>query len=89
MKQYDKIYVPIDNGRVTVKGNTAVCKWKKGPSDGWQFWEPQSEVKEESNVIVLTQEELLDLMQESIEHSYPTLLREKAQALLTAKLKNT
>lgn len=39
-------------------------------------------------VIVITEEELLDLMQESIEHSYPTLLREKAKALLDAKLQS-
>lgn len=38
--------------------------------------------------IVMTEDELLDLMQESIEYSYPTLLREKAQKLLTAKLQS-
>lgn len=38
-------------------------------------------------VMVLTEEELLDLMQESIEHSNITLLREKAIHLLHSKLK--
>jgi len=38
-------------------------------------------------IIVLTEEELLDLMQEAIEHSYATLLREKASELVKAKLK--
>jgi len=39
-------------------------------------------------VIVLTPDELLDLMQEAIEHSYPTLLREKAEKLLASKLEH-
>lgn len=38
------------------------------------------------DAVVITEPELLDLMQESIEHSYPILLREKAQASLNAKL---
>lgn len=37
--------------------------------------------------IVLAEEELLDLMQEAIEYSYPTLLRTKAVELLYSKLK--
>lgn len=36
--------------------------------------------------IILTEEELLDLMQEAIEHANITLLREKASELLKAKL---
>lgn len=37
--------------------------------------------------IVITEEELLDLMQEAIEHSHPTLLRTKAAKLLYSKLR--
>ena len=36
--------------------------------------------------IIIEESELLDLMQESVEHSYTTLIREKAEALLNAKL---
>lgn len=36
--------------------------------------------------IVITEEDLLNLMQEAIEHSYPTLLRTKAIELLHSKL---
>lgn len=39
-----------------------------------------------SNCIVISEEELLDLMQESIEHSYPTLQRDAAKKLLDSKL---
>lgn len=40
------------------------------------------------SVIVITVDDLLDLMQESIEYSYATLTREKAIDLLDAKLAN-
>jgi len=36
--------------------------------------------------IILTEEELLDLMQEAIEHAHTTLLREHASILLKSKL---
>jgi hypothetical protein len=36
--------------------------------------------------IVLTRSELLDLMQESIEHSHPVLTRDAAEKLLSSKL---
>lgn len=75
MKKYDKIWVPDDTGQhevVHIPSETEV----------------EGSVIGVRNAIVLSEEELLDLMQESIEYSYPTLLRERAKLLLTEKLKN-
>lgn len=84
MKHYtgeEKIYVPRDykvHG-VTMDHNYYVSH------EGFGGLDMTKEVVPESNVIILSPDELLDLMQESIEHSYPTLLREKAIALLISK----
>jgi hypothetical protein len=73
MEQYDKIWIPVANGdTVPVEGKAI----------SGIYYKP---VK---NQIVIAEEELLDLMQESIEHAYPTLLREVAKKLLDAKLKS-
>lgn len=84
MKQYDKIFVPHDPkvDGVWMDDNYHVShEGFAGPTG------PPVEVVQKINVIVITLDELLDLMQEAIEHSYPTLLREKAVELLNAKLK--
>lgn len=77
MKQYkgeEIVYIP------DFEGTLEACDIKSGaPKRGRLSAAP-------SGVIVLTEEELLDLMQEAIEHSYPTLRREKALDLLKAKL---
>ena len=39
-----------------------------------------------TGIILITEEELLDLMQEAIEHVHTTLLREHASELLKSKL---
>lgn len=75
MKQYtgeEKVYVP------DYKGEYEACDIKTGaPKRG--------RLVPVSNAIVLTPDELLDLMQESIEHSYPTLTRSTATDLLFRK----
>lgn len=84
MKQYDKIFIPHDptlHG-VWMDDNYYVYHDVFAGPDGKRM-----EVVPVTKVIVLTEEELLDLMQESIEHSYPTLLRTKASELLQSKLK--
>ena len=72
MKKYDKIYSVMPP--LETGGKYSVIE------------SHSTRLKEHLEVIVLTEEELLDLMQESIEHSYPTLLREKAKSLLHSKL---
>jgi hypothetical protein len=79
MKQYFKeevVFVPDPEGK------WEVCNILSGNYLSGKF------SKTKSDVIVLTEEELLDLMQEAIEHSNTTLLREKASELLKAKLAN-
>lgn len=76
MKQYfgeEVVYVPDFEGKLEA------CDIKTGAPKRGKL----SAAK--SGVIVLTEEELLDLMQESIEHSYPTLTRQKASDLLKSK----
>lgn len=78
MRQYfgeEVVYVP------DFEGELEACHIKTGAPKRGRL----SAAK--SGVIVLTEEELLDLMQEAIEHSYPTLLLQKASELLKAKLK--
>lgn len=77
MKQYtgeEEIYVPDK------KGEFEACRILTG-------YPELGNLKALRDVIVLTEEELLDLMQEVIEHSVPTLLRTKAQSFLESKLK--
>lgn len=77
MKQYfgeEMVYIPDFQGKLEA------CDIKTGaPKRG-----KSSAAK--SGVIVLTEEELLDLMQEHIEYSHPILSRGAASALLKAKL---
>jgi hypothetical protein len=75
MKQYtgeEKVYVP------DYKGKFEACSIKSGAPQ-------RGKLTPVSNAIVLTFDELIDLMQESIELSYPTLLRTEVTRLLTAK----
>ncbi len=77
MKQYSKeqvIFIPDPEG-----------KWEVSDILTGNYLSGRFSMSK-SNIIVLTEEELLDLMQEAVEHSYPTLLREKASELLKAKL---
>lgn len=76
MKQYtgeEIVYVPHYTGEFEA------C-WIKsgGPQRG--------KLKAVSDVIVLTEDELLDLLQEAIEHSHPVLTREAAGEFLYSKL---
>jgi hypothetical protein len=80
MTKYDKIYIPDE------KGDFKVQQFYEDYHEYTDMHDGTGDVSELYNVIVLTEDELLDLMQESIEHSYPTLLREKAKSLLAAKL---
>jgi len=79
MKQYfgeEVVYVP------DFKGELEACHIKTGAPKRGRL----SPAKE--GIIVISAEELIDLMQEAIEHSHPTLLREKAFELLKSKLNN-
>jgi hypothetical protein len=79
MKKYTKeevIFVPDPEGK------WKVCDIKTGNSIKGQF------TKTTTGLIILTENELLDLMQESIEYSHTILLREKASELLKSKLNN-
>lgn len=80
MKQYDKIYIPIDE---VLDNGVAVFR---GP--GFEQTDYVGEVKELENVIVIDRESLLDLMQEAIEGAYLTLTRDTASELLDAKINN-
>jgi predicted aspartyl protease len=79
MTKYDCIYVPTE-----VVEDIGYSLFRNPAQEATDY---VSELEEVCKVIVITEDELLDLMQESIEHSYPTLLREKAKKLLDAKLK--
>lgn len=84
MKLYPKIYVPHDpklHG-VTMDNNYHVShEGFAGPTGS------PIEVVPQKNVIVITAGELLDLMQECIEHSHPVLTRDAADKFLASKLK--
>lgn len=78
MKQYfgeEVVYVPDFEGKLEA------CDIKTGAPKRGRLSAANP------GVIVLTEGELLYLMQEAIEHSYPTLPRQKAYDLLKAKLK--
>lgn len=78
MKQYSKedvVFIPDPEGK------WEVCEIKTSNPLRGRF------TRATSSVILIMEEELIDLMQEAIEHSYPTLPREKASELLKAKLK--
>lgn len=78
MKQYSKeeiVFIPDP------EGNWDVCDIKTGNPIKGRF------SKTTTGLILITEEELLDLMQEAIELSYPTLPRQRASELLKAKLK--
>lgn len=79
MKRYDKLWVPNDLDQLATEYMLI------GPKTPY----PICGLDLKENIIVITEEQLLDLMQESIEHSYPTLLRGKAADLLKAKLANS
>jgi hypothetical protein len=78
MKQYsgeEIVYIP------DFEGTLEACDIKTGaPKRGRLSAAPDG-------IIVLTQNELLDLMQEAIEYSHPILPRKKAFDFLKAKLK--
>lgn len=77
MKQYfgeEVVYIP------DFEGELEACHIKSGaPKRGRLSAAPDG-------IIVLTEEELLDLMQKAIEYSYPTLSRDKAREVLKANL---
>lgn len=77
MKQYNKIYVPNDLDQLATTWMLFNLKKSEYPLGG---------LDEKQNVIVLTKEELLDLMQEAIEHAHSTLTRDRADKLLESKL---
>lgn len=77
MKQYsgeEKVYVP------DFEGIFEACAIKTGAPQ-------RGKLSPISNVIVLTADELLHLMQEAIEHSHPVLTRDAADKFLASKLK--
>jgi len=78
MKQYsgeEVVYVP------DFEGTLEACDIKTGAPKRGKL----SAAK--SGVIILSEEELLDLMQEAIEYCHVTLKRNRASELLKAKLK--
>lgn len=78
MKQYDKIYT------VSETEDQELSAFRNMGLDAADY---AFDLEEHSNVIVLTEDELLDLMQQSVERAHTTLLREKASQLLNATLK--
>lgn len=77
MKQYfgeEKVYIP------DVDGELEACHIKTGAPKRGRL------SAADPVVIVLTEEELIDLMQETIEHSHPVLSRKQASELLKANL---
>lgn len=72
MKSYDKIYVPCSFQEAVDNHRSRTI--------GLQYHIPLEKV------VVLTEEELLDLLQESIEYSHSILPRDQAKRFLIAKL---
>lgn len=72
MKQYDRIYAPCSFQEAVDNHRSRTI--------GLQHHIPLEKV------IVLTEDELLDLLQESIEYSHSILPRDQAKKFLIAKL---
>lgn len=87
MNKYDKIYVPVDDDPKIAPDikKPFLCNYENGDRSGWR---PKLQLEEKENVIVISESDLLDLMQQSIEYAYPTLSREDAFNLLNSKLKS-
>lgn len=83
MKQYNKIFVRHDpevDGVFMDDNYYVYHETFMGSSSGLK-------VVPKENVIILTPDELLDLMQEAIEHSHPVLSRDEADKFLASKFK--
>lgn len=76
MTKHKKIYIPV--ARIT---NHVL-------SDG-EYNCGETFLEEKQNVIVLTEDELLNIMQEAMEHTIPAqLLRTSAEALVKSRMDN-
>lgn len=80
MDKYSTVYVPDRNG------NFKLQEFEEDYHE-WRDVHSEEALSAKEKVIVLTEEELLDLMQQSVERAHTTLLRERASELLNATLK--